>query len=78
MHVVEPLSSDGVPTDIEAGTPSPLPETRTADGLEAIELEAVLEARRRSRGGAARRGTGAGAAADARPRVDRARAGARG
>src|SRR5687768_14903059 len=43
MHVVEPLSSDGVPTDIEAGTPSPLPADRTADGLEAIELEPVLD-----------------------------------
>ena len=44
MDVVEPLSSNGVPTEIEAGTPSPLPESRTADGLEAIELEPVLEA----------------------------------
>ena len=26
MDVVEPLSSNGVPTDTEAGTPSPLPE----------------------------------------------------
>ena len=43
MHVVEPLSSDGVPTDFEAGTPSPLPADRTADGLEAIELEPVLD-----------------------------------
>jgi hypothetical protein len=42
--VVETLSSDGVPTDTEAGTPSPLPNQRTADGLEAIELELVLEA----------------------------------
>jgi DNA mismatch repair protein MutS2 len=44
MDVVETLSSDGVPTDTEAGTPSPLPNQRTADGLEAIELELVLEA----------------------------------
>ena len=43
MDVVEPLSSDGVPTDTEAGTPSPLPAERSSDGLEAIELEAVLE-----------------------------------
>jgi DNA mismatch repair protein MutS2 len=43
MHVVEPLSSNGVPTDTEAGTPSPLPEERTVDGLDAIELEPVLE-----------------------------------
>ena len=31
MDVVEPLSSNGVPTDTEAGTPSPLPDERTAD-----------------------------------------------
>jgi len=43
MDVVEPLSSNGVPTDTEAGTPSPLPEERTADGLDAVELEPVLE-----------------------------------
>jgi DNA mismatch repair protein MutS2 len=43
MDVVEPLSSDGVPTDIEAGTPSPLPEERNADGLDAIEFVPVLE-----------------------------------
>ena len=43
MDVVESLSSNGVPTMTEAGTPSPLPEERTADGLEAIELESVLE-----------------------------------
>ena len=43
MDVVEPLSSNGVPTEIMAGTPSPLPEERTADGLEAIELEPVLD-----------------------------------
>src|SRR5262245_23720261 len=43
MDVVERLSSDGVPTDIEAGTPSPLPDERAADGLDAIELEPVLE-----------------------------------
>jgi DNA mismatch repair protein MutS2 len=43
MDVVEPLSSNGVPTDTEAGTPSPLPEERTADGLDAVELESVLQ-----------------------------------
>jgi DNA mismatch repair protein MutS2 len=43
MDVVELLSSNGVPTDTEAGTPSPLPEERTTDGLDAIELEPVLE-----------------------------------
>ena len=43
MDVVEPLSSNGVPTDTEAGTPSPLPEERTADGLDTVELESVLE-----------------------------------
>jgi len=43
MDVVEPLSSNGVPTDTKAGTPSPLPEERTADGLDAVELEPVLE-----------------------------------
>jgi DNA mismatch repair protein MutS2 len=43
MDVVEPLSSNGVPTDTEAGTPPPLPEERTADGLDAVELESVLE-----------------------------------
>ena len=43
MDVVEPLSSNGVPTDSEAGTPSPLPEERTADGLDTVELESVLE-----------------------------------
>jgi DNA mismatch repair protein MutS2 len=43
MGVVERLSSDGVPTDSEAGTPSPLPAGRSADGLETIELEPVLD-----------------------------------
>jgi DNA mismatch repair protein MutS2 len=43
MAVVEFLSSDGVPTDTEAGTPSPLPDERSTDGFDAIELEAVLE-----------------------------------
>jgi DNA mismatch repair protein MutS2 len=43
MHVVEPLSPNGVPTDTGAGTPSPLPEERSADGLDAVELAPVLE-----------------------------------
>lgn len=43
MGVVERLSSDGVPTDTEAGTPSPLPPERSADGLETIELGPVLD-----------------------------------
>jgi DNA mismatch repair protein MutS2 len=43
MGVVERLSSDGVPTDSEAGTPSPLPAGRSDDGLETIELEPVLD-----------------------------------
>ena len=43
MGVVERLSSDGVPTDSEAGTPSPLPAERSADGLETIEFGPVLD-----------------------------------
>ncbi len=43
MAVVERLSSDGVPTDSEAGTPSPVPAERSADGLETIELGPVLD-----------------------------------
>jgi DNA mismatch repair protein MutS2 len=43
MGVVDRLSSDGVPTDSMAGTPSPLPADRAADGLETIELGPVLE-----------------------------------
>lgn len=43
MGVVERLSTNGVPTDSEAGTPSPLPADRSADGLATIELEAVLD-----------------------------------
>ena len=66
MDVVEPLSSNGVPTDTEAGTPSPLPEERTADGLDAIELEPVLEVVAAVRGRSARRGPGAVAPAHAR------------
>ncbi len=42
MDVVEPLSSNGVPAQLEASTPSPLPPERTRDGLEAIELGPVL------------------------------------
>ncbi|MBA3893673.1 MAG: Smr/MutS family protein [Gemmatimonadales bacterium] len=41
--MVERLSSDGVPTDTEAGTPSPLAAERSADGLETIELGPVLD-----------------------------------
>ncbi len=43
MGVVERLSSDGVPTDSEAGTPSPLAAERSADGLETIEYGPVLD-----------------------------------
>jgi hypothetical protein len=43
MGVVERLSFDGVPTDSGAGTPSPLPAERSADGLETIELGPVLD-----------------------------------
>jgi DNA mismatch repair protein MutS2 len=43
MAVVQRVPSDGVPTESEAGTPSPLPAERSADGLETIELAPVLE-----------------------------------
>jgi DNA mismatch repair protein MutS2 len=43
MAVVQRVPSDGVPTESEAGTPSPLPGDRSADGLETIELGPVLE-----------------------------------
>jgi DNA mismatch repair protein MutS2 len=43
MGVVERLPPNGVPTESEAGTPSPLPAERSADGLETIELGPVLE-----------------------------------
>ena len=43
MGVVERRSSDGVPTDSQAGTPSPLPAERSADGLETVELGPVLD-----------------------------------
>jgi DNA mismatch repair protein MutS2 len=43
MAVVQRVPSNGVPTESEAGTPSPLPAERSADGLETIELGPVLE-----------------------------------
>ena len=43
MAVVERLTSNGVPTDSEAGTPSPVPGERSADGLETIEFGPVLD-----------------------------------
>jgi DNA mismatch repair protein MutS2 len=43
MGVVDRLTSDGVPTDSGAGTPSHLPEELAADGLETIELGQVLD-----------------------------------
>ena len=42
MAVLERSSFDGVPTDSEAGTPSPLPPERSDDGLETVEFGAVL------------------------------------
>jgi DNA mismatch repair protein MutS2 len=43
MGVEERLSVDGVPTNPGAGTPSPLPAERSADGLDTIELAPVLD-----------------------------------
>ena len=43
MAGLEPVVSDGVPTDAGGGTPSPLPADRSADGLETIELGPVLD-----------------------------------
>src|SRR4051794_40486578 len=43
MTEVQPLSSDGVPAQIQGGTPSPLPAEQTADALETIEFGPVLE-----------------------------------
>ena len=40
--MLERSSIDGVPTDSEAGTPSPLPPDRSDDGLETVEFGAVL------------------------------------
>ncbi|HEX6104403.1 MAG TPA: hypothetical protein VFZ26_02390, partial [Gemmatimonadales bacterium] len=42
MSPVEHVTPDGVPTSMQAGTPSPLPVGRCADALETIEFEAVL------------------------------------
>ena len=75
MGVVERLSSDGVPTDSEAGTPSPLPAERSADGLETIELGPVLDLVAAHAAGPLGAGAGAGAPADARSRLDPAGAG---
>ena len=43
MTRVELLPSDGVPAQTQGGTPSPLPDSRSADALETIEFTAVLE-----------------------------------
>ncbi len=43
MAGLEPVVSDGVPTDAGGGTPLPLPTDRSADGLETIELGPVLD-----------------------------------
>jgi DNA mismatch repair protein MutS2 len=43
MTQVEPLSPDGVPAQIEGGTPLPLPAEQTGDVLETIEFGSVLE-----------------------------------
>ena len=70
MGVVEQLSSNGVPTDSEAGTPSPLPAERSADGLDDDRAGAGARARRRLRGRPARRRARARPPAHARPRLD--------
>ena len=43
MAQVESLSPSGVPAQIQGGTPSPLPADQTADALDTIEFEAVLQ-----------------------------------
>src|ERR1700752_792800 len=43
MSPVERVDPDGVPTQIQAGTPSPLPPEQCADALETIEFGAVVE-----------------------------------
>jgi DNA mismatch repair protein MutS2 len=43
MTQVQPLSSDGVPAQMQGGTPSPLPADQMADALETIEFGPVLE-----------------------------------
>jgi DNA mismatch repair protein MutS2 len=43
MQQEDSLSSDGVSAQTQGGTPLPLPEDRSADALETIEFDAVLE-----------------------------------
>ena len=43
MHPVDARSPDGVPAQLQGGTPSPLPAGRSADALETIEFGPVLE-----------------------------------
>ena len=43
MSPVDHVDPDGVPTQIQAGTPSPLPPEQCADALETIEFAAVIE-----------------------------------
>jgi DNA mismatch repair protein MutS2 len=43
MTQVQPLSPDGVPAQMQGGTPLPLPAEQTADALETIEFGPVLE-----------------------------------
>jgi DNA mismatch repair protein MutS2 len=43
MSQVDTLSSDGVPAQMQGGTPSPLPAEHAADALDTIEFGSVLE-----------------------------------
>jgi DNA mismatch repair protein MutS2 len=43
MTQVQPLSPDGVPAQMQGGTPLPLPAEQTADALDTIEFGPVLE-----------------------------------
>ncbi len=43
MSLVERVDPDGVPTQIQGGTPSPLPPDQCADALETIEFGAVVQ-----------------------------------
>jgi hypothetical protein len=43
MSQAQQHSTDGVPVQLEAGTPSPLPSGQSADALETIEFAAVVE-----------------------------------
>jgi hypothetical protein len=43
MTQVQPLSPDGVPAQMQGGTPLPLPAVQTADALDTIEFGLVLE-----------------------------------